>query len=126
MAEGNPRVLRDYVLPQATALTSSIVNLAVEANNFELRPALVSFVEKDQFSGRPTENPHLHLRNFLAKCDTIKLNGVSANAISLQLFPFSLTDRASYWLLNCNAPAARRGRALYRSRHSIRSIHKAL
>ena len=100
MAERNPRVLPDYVLPQATGLTSSIVNPAVEVNNFELRPAPVSFMEKDQFSGQPTENPHLHLRNFLAKCDMIKLNGVSVGAIRLRLFPFSLTDRASDWLLN--------------------------
>ena len=95
MAARDTRVLRDYVLPQATGLTSSIVNPAVEVNNFELRPALVSFVEKDQFSGRPTENPHIHLRNFLTKCDTIKLNGVSAGAIRLWLFSFSMTDRAS-------------------------------
>jgi len=51
MAERNPRVLWDYILPQATGLTSSIVNPGFEANNFKLRPALVSFVEKDQFSG---------------------------------------------------------------------------
>ena len=77
MAEENPRMLRDYVLPQATGLTSSIVNPAVEANSFELRPTLVSFVEKDQFSGRPTENPHIHLHNLLAKCDTISSTGSS-------------------------------------------------
>ena len=47
MAERNPKVLWDCVLPQATGITLSIVNPAVEANNFELRPALVSFVEKD-------------------------------------------------------------------------------
>ena len=81
MAGRDTRVLRDYVLPQATSLTSSIVNPALEVNNFELRPALVSFVEKGQFSGRPMENPHIHLRNFLAKCDTIKLNGVSATPL---------------------------------------------
>ena len=92
MAERNPRVLQDYVLPQATDLTSSIVNPSIEANNFELRPALVSFVEKDQFSGRPIENPHIHLHNFLMKCDTIKLNRVSADAIRLRIVPFSLTD----------------------------------
>ena len=87
MAERNPRVLRDYVLSQATGLTSSIVNPAVKENNFELRPALVSFVERDQFSGRLTENPHIHLRNFLVKYGTIKLNGASADIIRLAL-PF--------------------------------------
>ena len=100
MAEGDPRVLRDYVLSQATGLTSPIMNPAVEANNFELQPALISFVEQNQFGGRPLENPHLHLRNFLAKYDTIKLNGVSADTIRLRHFPFSLKDRASDWLLN--------------------------
>ena len=60
----------------------------------------MSFVEKDQFGGCPTKNPHIHLRNFLAKCDTIKLNGVSTNAIRLRLFPFSLMDKTSDWLLN--------------------------
>ena len=100
MTERDPRVLQDYVLPQATGLTFPIVNPVVEANNFELQPALISFVEQNQFGGRPIENPHLHLCNFLAKCDTIKLNGVSADAIRLRLFPFSLKDRASDWLLN--------------------------
>jgi len=100
MAERNPRMLRDYVLPQATGLTLFIVNPVVEAKNLELRPTLVSSVEKDQFSGHPTENPHIHLRNFLAKCDTIKLNGFSADAIRLRLFLFSLADRASDWIFN--------------------------
>jgi len=47
MVERDARVLRDYVLPQATDITSLIVNPAVEANNVELRPAFVSFVKKD-------------------------------------------------------------------------------
>ena len=95
MAEQNHRVLRDYALPQASGVTSSIVSPAIEANNFELSPALITFVEREQFSGHPAENPNVHLRRFLAKCDTIKLNGVSTDAIRLRLFPFSLRDRAS-------------------------------
>jgi len=97
MAEDN-RVLRDYVLPQASGITSSIVSPEVEANNFELSPTLISFVEREQFTGHPSENPNTHLRKFLAKCDTIKINGASSDAIRLRLFPFSLRDRASDWL----------------------------
>ena len=95
-------MLRDYVLLQATGLISPIVNPAVKANNFELRLTLISFVEQNQFGGRPIENPHLQLCNFLAKCDTIKLNGASTDTIRLRRFPFSLKDRAkaSDWLLN--------------------------
>ena len=87
-------MLRDYFLPQAIDIASSIVNPPVEANNSELQLALMSFVEKDKFSGHPMENPHIHLRTFLTKCDKIKLNGVSADTTRLRLIPFSLTDRA--------------------------------
>jgi len=93
-------VLRDYALPHASRITSSIVSPAVEANNFKLSPALISFVEREQFAGHPSKNPNAHLRKFLAKCDTIKINGASSDAIRLRLFPFSLRDRASDWLQN--------------------------
>ena len=99
MAEDH-RVLRDYALPRASGITSSIVSPAVEANNFKLSPALISFVEWEQFTGHPSENHNTHLRKFLAKCDTIKINGSSSDAIRLQLFPFSLMDRTSDWLQN--------------------------
>jgi len=99
MAEDN-RVLRDYTLPQASAITSSIVSRAVEANNFKLSLALISFVEREQFARHPSENPNVHLCKFLAKCDTIRINRTSSNAIRLRLFPFSLKDRASDWLQN--------------------------
>ena len=99
MAEAQ-RVLRDYVLPQASGITSSIVSPAVEANNFELSPALISIVEQEQFAGHPSENPNAHLRKFLAKCNTIKINGASSDATRLRLFPFPLRDRASDWLHN--------------------------
>ena len=47
MAEQDQRVLRDYGLPQASGITSSVVNPTVEANNFEINPALVTFMERD-------------------------------------------------------------------------------
>jgi len=95
MDQEDNRVLRDYALPQALGITSSIVSPLVEVNNFELSPMLITFVEQDQFCGHPSDNPNAHLCKFFTKCDTIKLNGVSTNVISLWLFPFSLRDRAS-------------------------------
>ena len=86
IAEGDNRVRRDYALPQALGITSSIVSPIVDANNFELSPALISFLEREQFGGHPSENPNAHLRKFLAKCNTIKLNGMSTNAIDCNSF----------------------------------------
>jgi len=82
MGEDN-RVLCDYTLPQASGVTSSIVSPTIEANNFELNPALITFVEQEQFGRHPLKNPNAHLRKFLAKCDSIKLNGVSIDATKL-------------------------------------------
>jgi len=46
----------------------------------------------------PLEDPNLHLLVFLEVCDTLKLNGVSTDAIHLRLFPFPLRDKARAWL----------------------------
>ena len=73
--------MRQYALPQASGIRSSIVNPTIEAKNFELNPALITFMEQDQFSGHPSNNPNVHLRKFLAKCDTVKINGVTTDAI---------------------------------------------
>ena len=49
-------------------------------------------------SGSANEDPYLHLENLNEIVDTIKINGVSRDAICLKLFPFSLRDRAKRWL----------------------------
>ena len=57
-------------------------------NNFELKLALISMVQQQQFEGSPSEDPNGHLSNFLQLCDTIKMNGVDNNVIKLKLFLF--------------------------------------
>jgi len=47
MAGQEKWVLRDYVLPQASSISSSIVNPLVEANYFKLSLTLITFEERD-------------------------------------------------------------------------------
>ena len=89
-----------------------VVSPTIDEHNFELRPALISSVEKDQFDGHSSENPNMHLHNFIAKCDIIKLNKVPTNAIWARLFPFSLRDGASDWLQNEEPNSFTTGEAL--------------
>ena len=89
-----PRPLKFYAIPSHDEPHNSIAAPAIEANNFELKPSLLSAVQQNQFSGGPTEDPNLHLSVFLQYADTVKANGVSPEAIRLRLFPFSLRDRA--------------------------------
>ncbi|XP_058750988.1 uncharacterized protein LOC131624001 [Vicia villosa] len=94
----HPRPLKSYAIPSQAELHNSIVAPAIEVNNFELIPSLLSAVQQNQFSGNSTEDPNLHLLVFLQYADTVKANGVSSEAIRLRLFPFSLSDRARAWL----------------------------
>ena len=72
----------------------------IDANNFELKPALITMVQQNQFTGHPTEDPNEHLGRFLRMANTVKLSGVRPEVIKLQLFPFSLRKRERLGFLN--------------------------
>ena len=92
------RTLQDYFTPTAAGVAGSIVAPNVEANNFELKPALISMIQNStQFGGTPNEDPNLHLKKFLRLTDTIKYNGVTNDAIRLRLFPLSVTEKVNEW-----------------------------
>ncbi|XP_052290832.1 uncharacterized protein LOC127900267 [Citrus sinensis] len=91
--------LRDYVVPTMNAPRSSIARPAVQANNVEIKPAIIQMIQTSiQFAGMPNDDPNAYIANFLEICDTFKQNDVSDNAIRLRLFPFSLRDKAKEWL----------------------------
>ncbi|KAJ9169141.1 hypothetical protein P3X46_020603 [Hevea brasiliensis] len=94
----NNRSVKDHAYPNIGDFMPSITRPRVEANNFELKPALCQMVQQSQFGGNPSESPHVHLAHFLEISDMLKINGVSDDAIRLRLFPFSLKDRAREWL----------------------------
>ena len=71
---------------------------AIQANKFELKSIALQLLQGVQLTGLPHENPNAHIMNLLEVCDTVKYNGVSDDAICLQLFPFSLKDKAKHWL----------------------------
>ena len=74
---------------------SAIRQPPIEANNFELEPALITMVQQNQFTTHPSEDPNEHLGRFMRMANTVKLNGVNSDVIKLQLFPFSLRDIAT-------------------------------
>ena len=95
----NDRPLYEYARPLVTGLHSSIRRPTVQANNFEIKPAIIQMIQTSvQFSGLPSDDPNAHLANFLEICDTFRHNGVSDDAVRLRLFPFSLRDKAKIWL----------------------------
>ncbi|KAL8093104.1 hypothetical protein AgCh_035119 [Apium graveolens] len=85
--------------PKINDIQSSIVRPAIAANTFEIKPGIIQMVQNSvQFEGSPTEDPNMHIRDFIEICDTFKFNNVSEDAVKLRLFPFSLRDKAKSWL----------------------------
>ena len=76
---------------------STVRQLAIEANNFELKPALITMVQQHQFTGHPSKDPNEHMERFMRMANTIKLNRVRPEVIKLQLFPFSLRYVVATW-----------------------------
>ena len=70
----------------------------IQANNFKLKGVTLQMLNNIPFHGLPSENPNAHLTSFIEVCDTIKYNGVTEEALKLQLFALSLSDRAKHWL----------------------------
>ena len=70
---------------------------AVDANNFELKLALITMAQQHQFTGHLTEDPNEHMGRFLRMENTVKLNAVRPDVTKLHLFPFSLRDIVATW-----------------------------
>ena len=87
--------MEDFWRPIIQEKYSAIRQPIVDANNFELKPALITMVQQHQFTGHPTEDPNEHLGRFLRMANTVKLNSVRPEVIKLHLFPFSLRDIAA-------------------------------
>jgi hypothetical protein len=77
------RSLKEYATPYTEEPHAIIVYPMVEGNNFEIKPALLNLVQQNQFSGSPTEDPNLHISNFLRLIGTLRAN---QEAVRLHLY----------------------------------------
>jgi hypothetical protein len=73
---------------------------APEATFYEIKPALLNLVMKEQFFGVSTDDAAAHLNNFVKLYEMQKYKDVDGDIIKLKLFPFSLRGRAKDWLLS--------------------------
>jgi len=90
--------LRDFAVSDPNLIPSSIVIPPIEANNFQFNLRLITLFQQEQFGRYALENLNTHILSFLEKCDTIKMNGASNDAVWLRPFSFSLKDKAKFWL----------------------------
>ena len=94
----DPFMLLEEFALLPTVVQSTIRRPPIWVNNFELKAVTLQMLQNILFHGLPSENPNMHLTNFIKVCDTIKYNGVTEEALRLRLFPLLLGDRAKHWL----------------------------
>ena len=87
--------MEDFWRPSIHDQYSAVRQSTIKANNFELKPALITTIQQHQFTGHPSEDPNEHMGRFMRMANMVKLNGVRPEVIKLQLFPFSLRDVAT-------------------------------
>ena len=55
------RTMEDFWRPVTKDEYSAVRQPAIEANNFVLKPTLITMVQQHQYTGHPSEDPNEHL-----------------------------------------------------------------
>lgn len=86
--DNNNRSLVELALPQVEDHNPSTVRPQILSNNFELKPMMFEMLQSvGQFNRLPSEDPHMHLLNFVVICDSYEEYHMSKDAIRFRLFP---------------------------------------
>lgn len=56
-------------------------------------------MKQHTFRGSKNEDPNEHLADLLILTNTIKINGVTHDALKIRLLSFSLRDKAKAWFV---------------------------
>nr|GEZ53207.1 reverse transcriptase domain-containing protein [Tanacetum cinerariifolium] len=104
-AEGNGdlpvpdlRTMQEICQPSLNGRGGPIAPISIQATNFGLKNDIIQQVQNScQFHGLPGDDANKHLDKFLHVTQSIKVNGVTDDALRLYLFPHSLTHHATAW-----------------------------
>src|SRR4051812_21461255 len=77
-------------------IRTPIATPSTSATSYEIKPALLNLVIRDQFSG-VGDDAALHLNNLVELCDMQKYKEVEGDVVKLKLFSFSLREGAKIW-----------------------------
>nr|GEY99435.1 reverse transcriptase domain-containing protein [Tanacetum cinerariifolium] len=92
------RTMEELCQPTLNGRGGPISLIAIQAMNFGLKNDMIQQVQNScQFHGLPGDDANKHLEKFLHVTQSIKVNGVTDDALRLYLFPHSLTHHATDW-----------------------------
>nr|GEV27929.1 reverse transcriptase domain-containing protein [Tanacetum cinerariifolium] len=92
------RTMEELCQPTLNGLGGPIAPIAIQATNFGLKNDMIQQVQNScQFQGLPGDDANKHLVKFLHVTQSIKVNGVTDDALRLYYFPYFLTHHAITW-----------------------------
>nr|GEW75484.1 reverse transcriptase domain-containing protein [Tanacetum cinerariifolium] len=94
----NLQTMKELCQPALNGRGGPISSIAIQATNFGLKNDMIQQVQNScQFYRLPGDDANKHLDKFLHVTQSIKVNGVTDDALHLYLFPHSLTHHATSW-----------------------------
>nr|GEU84311.1 reverse transcriptase domain-containing protein [Tanacetum cinerariifolium] len=92
------RTMEELCQPSLNGRGGPTAPIAIQATNFGLKNDMIQQVYNScQFHGLPGDDANKHLDKFLHVTQSIKVNGVTNDALRLYLFPHSLTYHDTAW-----------------------------
>nr|GEX62223.1 reverse transcriptase domain-containing protein [Tanacetum cinerariifolium] len=90
------RTIEELCQPSLNGRGGPISPIAIQATNFKLKNDMIQQVQNScQLHGLPGDDANNHIDKFLHVTQSIKVNGVTDDALHLYLFPHSLTHHAT-------------------------------
>nr|GEU96054.1 reverse transcriptase domain-containing protein [Tanacetum cinerariifolium] len=92
------RTIEELCQPSLNCRGGPVALISIQTTNFGLKNDIIQQVENScQFHGLPGDDANKHFDKFLHITQSIKVNGVTDDALHLYLFPYSLTHHATTW-----------------------------
>jgi hypothetical protein len=91
-----PGLLRDHYVPSTYTPSSCLQLPNITTPQYEIKSSLIQVFPS--FYGLTNEGLYKHLDEFIEICSTMRLQNFFKDALRMRLFPFSLKDKAEYWL----------------------------
>nr|GFB36169.1 reverse transcriptase domain-containing protein [Tanacetum cinerariifolium] len=92
------RTMKELCQPTLNGRGEPIPPISIQATNSGLKNDMIQQVQNScQFHGLLGDDANKHLEKFLHVTQSIKVNGVTDNALRLYLFPHSYTRHATAW-----------------------------
>nr|GEY76753.1 hypothetical protein [Tanacetum cinerariifolium] len=92
------RTMKELCQPSLNGRGGPITPISIQATKFGLKNDMIQQVQNScQFHGLSGGDANKHLDKFLHVTQSIKVNGVTDDALRLYIFPHSLTHHATSW-----------------------------